>query len=97
MTFARKASGLVRGLSMFDAFAMKAYKTIQKPLIVLALGGPLILALVCSFSSRASFISYGNHRAAKYHSVDYRHFIGAVGAGTGAPVPVTWSWSRRSG
>jgi APA family basic amino acid/polyamine antiporter len=79
------------------AFGMRVYKAIQKPLIVLAIGGPLVLCIALSFASHGDFVSYWNELAAKYGSVDYDGFIAAVGDGYGRPVPTTWNWSETFG
>jgi basic amino acid/polyamine antiporter, APA family len=79
------------------AWGMRIYKAIQKPMIVLAIGGPIVLCIAMTIASHGDFVSYWNKISAQYGSVDYSHFVAAVGAGYGRPVPATWNWSETFG
>jgi basic amino acid/polyamine antiporter, APA family len=78
-------------------FGMRVYKAVQKPIIVIAIAGPIIVALGLTLSSKATFIHNWNLLALQYHSVDYHHFVTAVGTAAGSPVPLHWNWPDTFG
>ena len=57
----------------------------------------MILNLVLTFTSHASFVKSWNLQAAKYHSVTYHAFTAVVGKAAGAPMPHTWNWGDTFG
>jgi amino acid transporter len=79
------------------AFGMTVFKRIQRPLIVVGIGGPLVLGIVIWSASKASFINHWNAAAIKYHSLNYSAFITAVGASAGHVMPKTWNWGDTIG
>ena len=79
------------------AFGVRVFRVIQRPFIIIGIGGPVILAIVLSLCSRASFIAHWNTAAVKYHSLDYTSFIGAVGKAAGSAMPTTWNWGDTFG
>jgi len=79
------------------AFGMSVFRVIQRPFIIVGIGGPVILAIVLTLSSKASFIKHWNAQALKYHSLDYHAFIAAVGKAAGSAMPTTWSWGDTIG
>jgi amino acid transporter len=79
------------------AFGMNVFKRIQRPLIVIGIGGPLVLAAVLTFASKASFIHHWNAQAAKFHSLDYHAFVTATAAAAGSAMPKTWNWGDTIG
>lgn len=95
-TFALATFCLVAGF-LSVAFGMKVYKRIQKPFIVLAIGGPLVLAIALSMMSKSDFISHWNHLAVQYKSLDYTHFISAASKAAGTAMPNTWNWGDTMG
>jgi basic amino acid/polyamine antiporter, APA family len=95
-TFAVSAGIII--LSFFTiAFGMRIYKAVQKPMLVLAIGCPIVLAIALTVASKADFVSYWNDLAAEYGSVNYDGFVAAVGEGYGREVPATWNWSETFG
>lgn len=74
------------------AFGMRVYAAIQKPLTVIAIGGPVILAIVLTLGTKHDFISYWNQLAAQYNSLDYQSFTSAAEQSAGAAFPSTWNW-----
>jgi len=95
-TFLCAASCIVIGF-LTVAFGMRVYKMVQKPLVVLAIGGPLVLAIALSLATRTSFVNYWNELAAQYGSLDFNSFTKGVGDAAGAPIPTTWNWSDTFG
>jgi amino acid transporter len=88
---------VLAGSFLTIAFGMRVYKAVQKPLIFLAVGGPVVLCIALTFSSKASFVAYWNRISARYGSVDFNHFVGTVGHGYGARIPTTWTWGATFG
>ncbi len=78
-------------------FGMRIYKLIQKPLVILAILGPLVIAIGLSLSSRADFISHWNALASQYHSLTYQNFTQAANAARGKTFPGTWNWGATIG
>lgn len=79
------------------AFGMRVYKLLQRPIVVIGIAGPCVLALVLSLTSKATFIRHWNAAATQYHSLGYQAFITAVGHAAGAAMPRTWSWGDTLG
>ena len=78
-------------------FGMRVYKMVQKPLVVLAILGPLVIAIVLLMTSRADFIGNWNTLAHQYHSLSYQDYASAAGAARGTAFPHTWSWAATLG
>jgi amino acid transporter len=79
------------------AFGMNVFKRIQRPLVWVGIGGPLVLAIVIWVASKASFINHWNAAAVKYHSLSYNGFIAATGTAAGHVMPTTWNWGDTIG
>lgn len=73
-------------------FGMKVFKRIQKPLIVIAIAGPLALCIALSVMSRPDFVNYWNEVATQYGSLDYNSFIAAVGEARGEVLPTAFTF-----
>ena len=86
---------LVAGFAII-AFGMSLFKKVQKPLMMVGIGGPVVLAVILLVTSRGHFIENWNRLAAQYHSLTYNQFIGAVGQAAG-PMPTTWNWHDTFG
>ena len=78
------------------AFGMRIYKIIQKPLVIIAVGGPILLAIGLFTLTKGQFIGHWNALATQYHSLDYQHFISAVRT-TSGNLPRTWNWGDTIG
>ncbi len=78
-------------------FGMRVYKTIQKPLIILALLGPAVIAVALTVTTKADFIGHWNALAAQYHSLTYQSFTAAAGTARGTMFPHTWTWGATIG
>lgn len=73
------------------AFSMKAYALIQKIMLIPAIGGPVVLAVVLLTANKADFVATWNSIAAQYGSLTYDQFIAA------ANLPDTWNWHHTLG
>jgi APA family basic amino acid/polyamine antiporter len=93
------AIAIVADLLVFAmlAFGMKVFRRIQKPVVVIGVLGPIVLAIALTFASKADFISDWNALAAQYGSLDYDSFIKAAGTAAGEPMPTTWNWGDTFG
>jgi amino acid transporter len=78
-------------------FGINVFRKIQRPFIVVGIGGPIVLAIALSLCSKASFIGKWNAAAAKYHSLNYNAFITAAGNAAGHVMPHTWNWGDTLG
>jgi amino acid transporter len=78
-------------------FGMRVYKAIQKPLVILAILGPAVIAVALVVTTKADFISHWNALARQYHSLPYQSFTAAAGAARGATFPHSWSWPATIG
>jgi APA family basic amino acid/polyamine antiporter len=72
-------------------FGMKVFSRIQKPLVVIAIAGPVLLAIALTAMSKADFVAYWNQTAAQYGSLDYNAFIAAVSETRGEALPTTFT------
>ena len=79
------------------AFGLRAYKIIQKPLLAIGIGGPIVLLICVAVTSRAGFVQSWNELATQYQSFDYNGFLAAVGQVAGGSMPQTWNWHDTIG
>jgi basic amino acid/polyamine antiporter, APA family len=79
------------------AFGMRVYKRLQKPFVLVGIGGPLVLIASIALVSRTAFIRNWNELAAQFGSLDYQSFAPAVGHAMGGPLPATWNWHDTFG
>jgi APA family basic amino acid/polyamine antiporter len=73
-------------------FGMRIFARIQRVVITFGIASAVVMILVITFTSRASFVDGWNKMAAANGSVDYNGFISAVGTAVGSAVPATWNW-----
>jgi basic amino acid/polyamine antiporter, APA family len=78
-------------------FGMKFFHRISLYVVGIIIGGVVIMNLMLTFSSHASFVHSWDAQAAKYHSVTYHAFVAAAGKAAGSPMPHTWSWGDTFG
>jgi APA family basic amino acid/polyamine antiporter len=79
------------------AFGWGIYKRLQKPLLVVGIGGPVVLAFVLALTPKARFVHNWNVLAAHYGSLKYASFTAAVGHARGVRIPTTWNWHDTIG
>lgn len=90
------ASGLVLAF-LAVAFGWGPYRRLQRPFLVVGIGGPVVLALILLLTPRASFIHNWNVLATRYGSLDYKSFTAVVGHAAGSAMPSTWNWHDTFG
>ena len=69
----------------------------QRPFLVVGIGGPLILALVLLLTSRGAFVEAWNVLAARDGSLHYASFATAVGRTVHSQMPAIWDWHDTLG
>jgi basic amino acid/polyamine antiporter, APA family len=79
------------------AFGMRMYKRVQKPFVIVGIGGPLVLLFSIALASRAGFVQNWNELAGRFGSLDYQSFAPAVENVIRRPLPVTWNWHDTFG
>ena len=78
-------------------FGMKFFHRISLFVVAIIIGGVVIMNLMLTFASHASFVRSWDAQAAKYHSITYHAFVTAAGKANGAPMPHTWNWGDTFG
>jgi amino acid transporter len=82
---------------LFVVFGIKIFALTQKIVMVFGIGGCIIIGLVLTVTSKASFIAKWDAAAAASGSPKYADFIHQVGSAAGQAMPTTWSWSPTLG
>jgi amino acid transporter len=80
---------------LFVVFGVKIFATVQKVIMVLGIAGCLVILVVLTFTSHATFVNAWNSLAAQYSSLDYNAFLTSVKgamADAGKVLPTTWNW-----
>jgi APA family basic amino acid/polyamine antiporter len=79
---------------LFVVFGIKIFALTQKIVMFFGIGGCIIICLVLTVTSRASFMAHWDAYAAKAGSpnLTYHGFIRVVGQAAGGPIPTTWNW-----
>jgi APA family basic amino acid/polyamine antiporter len=70
-------------------FGVKIFASIQKVIMVLAMGGAIIVTGSIMFTSKASLAANWDAIAAQYDSLKYSEVVPAVSAAIGGPVPTS--------
>jgi basic amino acid/polyamine antiporter, APA family len=78
---------------LFVVFGIKIFALTQKVVMFFGIGGCMIIGIILSITSRASFTSHWDAWTAKAGSANltYHGFIGVVGKAAGT-IPTTWTW-----
>jgi APA family basic amino acid/polyamine antiporter len=89
---------------LFVLFGMKVFAGAQKVIMFFGLGGAVVIAIVLSVTSRATFIAHWNSWVDKYYSgtdaltIHYANFPNAVAKFAGiSSIPTTWNWHDTIG
>jgi basic amino acid/polyamine antiporter, APA family len=80
---------------LFVVFGVKVFARVQKVIMVVAITGTVIILLVFSFTSHASFVQAWNNLSSQYASLDYEGFLASARtaiADSGKVLPSTWNW-----
>lgn len=82
---------------LFVVFGIKIFALTQKIVMVFGIGGMVIIGLVFTFSSHATFVSKWDAAAKASGSFDYNTFITKVGDAAGMAIPASWNWADTIG
>jgi APA family basic amino acid/polyamine antiporter len=82
---------------LFVVFGIKFFSLAQKFVMFFSIGGAVVIGLVFTFTSKATFIAHWNAAAVSTHSPTYNAFIAKIGAAAGQAMPTTWSWGATFG
>lgn len=80
---------------LFVVFGVKIFASVQKVVMTLGILGCVVIILVITFTSHASFVQSWNNLATKYSSLDYNGFLTAARSAiedAGDVLPKTWNW-----
>jgi APA family basic amino acid/polyamine antiporter len=81
----------------FVVFGIKIFALTQKIVMFFGIGGCIVIGLVLTFTSRASFVAKWDASAVASGSPTYNGFVAQVGKAAGQLMPTTWSWSATLG
>jgi amino acid transporter len=82
---------------LFVVFGIRIFALTQKIVMVFGIGGCVIIGLVLTFTSKATFIAKWDAAAAASDSPRYADFIKQVGDAAGQAMPTTWNWTATFG
>jgi len=82
---------------LFVVFGIKVFATTQKVVMFFSIGGAIVIGLVYTFTSKATFIAHWNEAATATGSFRYTDFIHQIGQAAGQAMPATWSWGATFG
>jgi basic amino acid/polyamine antiporter, APA family len=82
---------------LFVVFGIKIFASVQKVVMFFGIGGCVIIGVVLSVTSRASFMEKWDADAIATSSPKYNDFIAQVGTAAGTAIPTTWNWSDTFG
>ena len=82
---------------LFVVFGIKIFAITQKFVMFFAIGGAIVIGLVFTFTSKATFITNWNAAADAGDSPRYQEFIAQIGDAAGQVIPTTWNWSATMG
>jgi basic amino acid/polyamine antiporter, APA family len=79
---------------LFVVFGIKIFALTQKVVMFFGIGGCILIGIVLSVTSRASFMSHWDAYATSSGAANmkYHSFIAAVGQSVGHVIPTTWNW-----
>jgi APA family basic amino acid/polyamine antiporter len=81
----------------FVVFGIKIFALTQKIVMFFGIGGCIVIGLVLTFTSRASFVGKWDAAAVASGSPTYNGFVAQVGKAAGQLMPTTWGWSATLG
>jgi basic amino acid/polyamine antiporter, APA family len=82
---------------LFVVFGIRIFALTQKIVMFFGIGGAIVIALVFTFTSRATFIANYDAVAVATGSPKYHDFVAKVGEAAGQVMPTTWSWGATFG
>jgi len=82
---------------LFVVFGIKIFALTQKVVMLFGIGGAIIIGLVFTLTSKATFIANWNQAAADTGSFRYEEYIAKIGEAAGETMPTTWTWAATFG
>jgi amino acid transporter len=82
---------------LFVVFGIRIFALTQKIVMFFGIGGAIVIGVVLTFTSRASFVAKWDAAAAASGSPSYQGFVARVGVEAGQLMPHTWSWGATLG
>ena len=82
---------------LFVVFGIKIFALTQKVVMIFGIGGAILIGLVFTFTSKATFIANWNAAATDSGSPGYAEFIKQIGDAAGQAMPTTWNWAATFG
>jgi basic amino acid/polyamine antiporter, APA family len=82
---------------IFVVFGIRIFALTQKIVMFFGIGGCIVIGLVLTVTSRASFVGKWDALAASTGSPTYHGFVAEVGKAAGQLMPTTWGWSATLG
>ena len=82
---------------LFVVFGIKIFAITQKFVMLFAIGGAIVIGLVFTFTSKATFIANWNTAADATDSPRYQEFIAQIGDAAGQVMPTTWNLTATMG
>jgi amino acid transporter len=82
---------------LFVVFGIKIFARVQKIVMFFGIGGCLLIGIVLTITSRASFMSKWNTAAAANHGPTYHAFVNQVGVAAGQVMPTHTNWGATFG
>ncbi len=82
---------------LFVVFGIRIFAITQKFVMFFSIGGAVVIALVFTFTSKATFIANWNAAADATQSPRYAEFIKQIGDAAGQAMPTSWSWGATFG
>jgi APA family basic amino acid/polyamine antiporter len=82
---------------LFVVFGIKIFALTQKVVMFFSIGGAIVIGLVYTFTSQATFIAHWNEAAAASGSPRYAAFIAQISQAAGEVIPSGWNWTATIG
>jgi amino acid transporter len=82
---------------LFVVFGIKIFALTQKIVMFFSIGGAIVIGLVFTFTSKATFIAHWDEAATATDSPRYADFISQIGDAAGQAMPTTWTWAATFG
>jgi amino acid transporter len=82
---------------LFVVFGIKIFALTQKIIMFFGIGGAIVIGVVLTVTSRATFMAKWDAAAAASGSPSYHDFIAKVGQAAGQAMPTSWNWTATLG
>jgi amino acid transporter len=82
---------------LFVVFGIKIFALTQKIVMVFSIGGAIVIGLVFTFTSQATFIAHWDEAAVATGSPRYADYIAQISQAAGEAIPTGWNWTATIG